>query len=150
MANTDVAALQKLRDLTGAGVMECKKVLEESAGNLDKALALIQERGLAKSEKRADRETGAGVIASYVHGGRIGVLVDLRAETDFVVRSEPFQQLAHELALQLSAVPAENVEEFLKTPYIRDDKKTVQDLVKDVIARVGENVRVNAISRLEI
>ena len=150
MANTDVATLQKLRDLTGAGVMECKKVLEEVKGDMEKAAALIRERGLVKLEKRADRETGAGVVTSYVHGGRIGVLVDLRAETDFVVRSEPFQQLAHELVLQLSAVPAANVEEFLATPYIRDDKRTVQDLVKDVIARVGENVRVNAIARLEI
>lgn len=130
--------------------MECKKVLEESGGDIEKATALIHERGLAKSEKRADRQTSAGVVAAYVHGGRIGVLVDLRAETDFVVHSEPFQALAHELTLQLSAVPAATVEEFLAQPYIRDDKRTVQDLVKDVIARVGENVQIGAISRLEI
>jgi elongation factor Ts len=142
--------IQKIREETGAGVMDCKKALEEAGGDMTKALILIKERGFAKAEKRVGRDTGAGIIMSYVHNGRIGALVDVRAETDFVVRSEPFQALAHELAMQVAAIPAENVEEFLKQPYIKDEKKTVEDLVKDVIARVGENVRVNAFSRLEL
>ena len=142
--------VQKLREETGAGVMECKKALDGAGGDMAKALAAIKASGFAKAAKREGRDTGAGVIMSYIHNGRIGALVDVRAETDFVVRSEPFQALAHELAMQIAAMPAENVEEFLKQPYIKDEKRTIEDLVKDVIARVGENVRVNAFSRLEL
>ena len=130
--------------------MECKRAFTDAKGDFEEAKKLIHERGLVKVEKRSGRETGAGLIESYVHNERIGVLVDVRAETDFVVRSEPFRALVHELAMQLAAMPAENVEAFLAQPYIRDETKTVHDLVKDVIARVGENVRVNGFSRLEI
>jgi elongation factor Ts len=150
MARNSVPDIQKLRDLTGAGVMECKKALAEAGGDFEKAKAIIHERGLVKVEKRADRETGAGLVESYVHNERIGVLVEVRAETDFVVRSEPFRHLAHELVLQISAMAPKNVEELLKQPYIKDESKTIDDLVKDVIARVGENVRVNKFYRIEI
>ncbi|OGZ02628.1 MAG: translation elongation factor Ts [Candidatus Liptonbacteria bacterium RIFCSPLOWO2_01_FULL_53_13] len=146
----DINTIQKLREVTGAGVMECKRAFTDAKGDFEEAKKLIHERGLVKVEKRSGRETGAGLIESYVHNERIGVLVDVRAETDFVVRSEPFRALVHELAMQLAAMPAENVEAFLAQPYIRDETKTVHDLVKDVIARVGENVRVNGFSRLEI
>jgi len=146
----NVETVQKLRELTGAGVMECKKALDESKGDFDAAVKIIHERGLVKVEKRADRETGAGLIKSYVHNERIGVLIDMRAETDFVVRSEPFRNLAQELVMQLAAVSAETVDEFLAQPYIRDESKTVSDLLKDVIARVGENVRVNKLYRIEL
>ena len=146
----DINTIQKLREVTGAGVMECKRAFTDAKGDFEEAKKLIHERGLVKVEKRSGRETGAGLIESYVHNERIGVLVDVRAETDFVVRSEPFRALVHELAMQLAAMPAENVEAFLVQPYIRDETKTVHDLVKDVIARVGENVRVNGFSRLEI
>jgi elongation factor Ts len=142
--------IQKLRDVTGAGVMECKKALDEAKGDFDQAIKIIQERGLAKMEKRADRETGAGMVHSYVHNGRIGVLVELRAETDFVVRSEPFQQLAKEVAMQISAVPAETVEELLAQPYIRDESKTVAALVQDVGSRTGENVKIAKFYRIEV
>ena len=147
---SDIDTIQKLREVTGAGVMECKRAFTDAKGDFEEAKKLIHERGLVKVEKRSGRETGAGLIESYVHNERIGVLVDVRAETDFVVRSEPFRALVHELAMQLAAMPAENVEVFLAQPYIRDETKTVHDLVKDVIARVGENVRVNGFSRLEI
>ena len=147
---SDIDTIQKLREVTGAGVMECKRAFTDAKGDFEEAKKLIHERGLVKVEKRSGRETGAGLIESYVHNERIGVLVDVRAETDFVVRSEPFRALVHELAMQLAAMPAENVEAFLAQPYIRDETKTVHDLVKDVIARVGENVRVNGFSRLEI
>lgn len=142
--------IQKLRETTGAGVMECKKVLEEAKGDFGRALEILKERGLAKMEKRAGREAGAGQIFSYIHGGRIGALVDLRAETDFVVRSEPFQKLAQELAMQVAAANPENVEELLKQPYIRDEKRAVQDLIQEVAVKVGENVKVGGFSRLEV
>lgn len=146
----EVNDIQKLREMTGAGVMECKRALEDAAHDLDAAVKLVHERGLTKVEKRAGRETGAGLIESYIHSERIGVLLDLRAETDFVVRSEPFRKLAHELAMQIAAMAPKDVAELLGQPYIKDEKKTVKDLVNEVIARVGENIRVNVFSRIEL
>ncbi len=148
----DISAgnIQKLRDLCGAGVMECKRALLDTEGDLDKALSLIRERGLGKVQKRAHRETGAGLIYAYVHGDRIGVLVDLRAETDFVVRSDPFRNLAKELAMQIAASAPAHVEELLKQAYIRDEARTIESLIQETIAQVGENIRVNNFSRLEL
>jgi elongation factor Ts len=146
----EIEIIQKLREVTGAGVMECKKALADAGGDFDRAKELIHERGLVKVEKRADRATGAGLIQTYVHNERIGVLLDLRAETDFVTRSDPFRELARELAMQIAAMAPETVEELLSQPYIRDESKTVGDLVKDVIAKVGENVRVNKFYRIEL
>lgn len=142
--------IQKLREKTGAGVIDCKKALEDAGGDFDKAIAIIQERGLSKVEKRAGRETKAGVVHSYVHNGRIGVLLNVHAETDFVVRSEPFQELTHELAMQIAAMAPANLEELLRQPYVKDDKRTVQDIVNDVIAKVGENVQIGNFYRIEI
>ena len=142
--------IQRLRESTGAGVMECKRALEDAKGDFDKATNLIRERGLQKVEKRSGRETGAGLIESYVHNERIGVLLDLRAETDFVVRSEPFRRLSHELVMQIAALAPQNIEELLKQPYIKDESRSVEDIIKDVIARVGENIRVNQFHRIEI
>lgn len=142
--------IQKLREITGAGVMECKRALEEVNGNFDEAIKIIHERGLAKVEKRADRSTGAGLIFSYVHNERIGVLIDLRAETDFVVKSDPFRQLVKELAMQIAAMAPQNIEELLNQPYIKDESKKVQDLINETIALVGENIKINNFARLEV
>jgi elongation factor Ts len=150
MATTITAeAVQKLRDMTGAGVMDCRKALIEADGDVEKAKKIIAEKGLAKVEKRAGRETGAGLVQSYVHNGRIGALVVLNAETDFVVRSEPFQELAHNLAMHIAAAAPKDVEELLAQPYVRDESRTVKDLVNDVIAKVGENVTITQFSRME-
>jgi len=146
----DISRLQELREKTGAGVMECKRALDESEGDFDGAMALIHERGIAKVEKRAGREAGAGLVKSYIHNERIGVLLDLRAETDFVVRSEPFRALAQELVMQIAATNPESVETLLAEPYIRDEARTVKDIVNDVIAKVGENIRVNKFFRMEV
>ena len=147
MSNVD--DVQKLRESTGAGVMEAKRALDESQGDFDKAVEILRAKGLEKVEKRSGREAGAGFIQSYVHNEHIGVLVDLRAETDFVVRSEPFRELAKEIALQIAAMGGSSVEEVLGQPYVKDPSKTIQDLVTDVISRVGENVKFNAFSRLD-
>ena len=143
-------AVQKLREMTSAGVMDCRKALIEADGDFDAAVKIIHEKGLSKMEKRAGRETGAGLVHSYVHNDRIGVLLDVRAETDFVVRSEPFQKLAHDLAMQISAMAPKDVEELLAQPYIKDDKMTVKDLITEVVAKVGENVTVNQFYRIEV
>ncbi|MDP3957378.1 MAG: elongation factor Ts, partial [bacterium] len=135
---------------TGAGVMDCRKALMEAGGDFEAAKKIIQKKGLSKVEKRAGRATGAGLVHSYVHNGRIGVIIELRAETDFVVRSEPFQKLAHELAMQVSATAPKDLNELLAQPYIRDESKMVKDLVNDVIAKVGENVSVGQFHRIEV
>lgn len=142
--------IRELREKTGAGVIDCKNALEESKGDFDKAVQIIQEKGLSKIEKRAGREAKAGIIHSYVHGGRIGVLVDVRAETDFVVRSEPFQELTHELAMQIAAMAPKDVAELLRQPYVKDEKRAVQDLVNDVSAKTGEKIQVNTFYRIEL
>jgi elongation factor Ts len=149
MKTNSTDAVQKLREATGAGVMDCHRALQEAKGDFDAAIKIIHEKGFSKVEKRADRETGAGMIHSYLHNGRIGVLVNLRAETDFVVRSDPFQELAHELAMQIAASAPKDVDELLAGPYIKDESRTVKDLINDVIAKTGEKVAIKEFSRLE-
>jgi elongation factor Ts len=142
-------AVQKLREMTSAGVMDCRKALIETNGDVDAAVKIIHEKGLAKVEKRADRETGAGLVESYVHNERIGVLLRLSAETDFVVRSEPFKALAHDLAMHIAAAAPKDVEELLAQPYIKDESRTIKDVIGEVIAKVGENVAVGEFYRVE-
>jgi len=142
-------SVQKLREATGVGVMDCYKALQEAGGDFDAAVKLIHEKGFSKVEKRADRETGAGLIQSYLHNGRIGVLLNLRAETDFVVRSDPFKNLAHELVMQIAASAPKDVAELLAQPYIKDESRTVKDLVNDVIVKTGENISIKEFSRME-
>lgn len=142
--------VKKLREKTGAGIMECKKALEDAKGNLEGAEDLIKERGLRKAGKKADRGTGAGFVKAYVHHDRVGVLLDIRAETDFVVKSEPFQELAQEVAMQVAAMNPEDTAELLKQPYVRDTGKTVENLIKGTIAKVGENISVERFCRYEV
>lgn len=142
--------IKKLRTMTGAGVMECKKVLGEANGDFDKAIAIIHEQGLARAEKRGGRSTGAGLLESYIHNERVGVLLELRCETDFVARNSLFRELAHNLAMQIAAMNPENIEKLLESPYIKDESLAVDDLVKQVIAKTGENIRIERFCRYEI
>ncbi|MEK7626783.1 MAG: translation elongation factor Ts [Patescibacteria group bacterium] len=140
----------KLRETTGAGVMECKRALEKAGGNLDKAVEFIHEAGLLKAESKKERKTGAGLIHTYIHNERVGVILEVRAETDFVVRSEPFKELAHNIVMQIAAMGPASVEELLKQPFIRDESKTIADMVKGVTAKVGENIKVEKFCRYEL
>ncbi|MDD4761740.1 MAG: translation elongation factor Ts [Candidatus Pacebacteria bacterium] len=142
--------LIKLREETGAGVMDCRAALNESGGDYKKAIEIIREKGLLKAEKREGRQTGAGWIDSYIHNERVGVLVELRTETDFVAKSEPFKKLTHELALQLAASEASSEEDFLSQPYIKDESKNVKDLISELVTKVGENVKLGKFYRVEI
>ncbi len=142
--------IQRLREQTGAGIMECKRALQDAGGDYAKAADLIRERGFLKAEKRADRATGAGLLEAYVHNGRVGVLLDLRAETDFVANSEPFRNLAHDIALQISAMDPADVSGLLAQPYVKDAGQTVDQVIKGVIARVGENIQVARFTRYEL
>ena len=154
--------IKTLREETGAGVMDCRSALEETDGNLDAAREILREKGLATAAKRADRTASQGLIESYIHGGRIGVLVDLRCETDFVARTEPFKELAHDIAMQVAsmqpaAVSADQLDEkdedavaLLDQPFIRDANQTIADRINDVIASVGEKIEVARFIRYEV
>ncbi len=143
--------LKKLRAETSAGVSDCRQALEDAEGNYEKAKKLITERGLEKAAKKEGKETSQGLVASYVHAtGKVGVLVELRCETDFVARTDEFKNLAHEMALQITAMNPENVESLLASAYIRDAGKSMADLVKLTIAKVGENITVARFTRMQL
>lgn len=160
------SAVKELREKTGAGVLECRNVLQEAAGNVERAMHLLKERGLAKAEKKVGRSTGQGLIEAYVHpGGRVGALVEVNCETDFVARTPEFRQLAHEMALQVVAASPQFVSRdempagadlnsqeacLLEQPFIKDPGKSVKDLITETIAKVGENIRVKRFSRFEL
>src|SRR3972149_8739375 len=137
--NSDVI---KLRELTGAGVMDCKRALAEASGDMEKAKAFIMERGVAIAEKKAGRKPGPGILESYVHNNRVVVLLELRCETDFVVHSDPFKELSHNLVMHIAAMDPVSPEELLKQVFIKDPSLTIEQLVKGVIAKVGENIEV--------
>lgn len=142
--------IKKLRKTTGAGMMKCKKALTESGGDFDKAVQIIQEIGLVIAEKKSERKTGAGLLKSYIHNERVGVLLELRTETDFVARSEPFRALAHELAMQIAAMEPKDVDNLLDQAYIKDETISVNDLIKATVAKVGENIKVERFCRYEL
>jgi len=185
--------IKQLREQTGAGILDCRKALEQNNGDMQKALDFLREKGLAMAAKRADRQASEGVVELYAHGnGRVGVMVELNCETDFVGRSEAFRNLAHELALQIAFsnpeyirdedIPADVLEKemaiatarareegkpeaiipriaegylnkfkdehvLLRQPYIRDDKMTVQQLVNQTVASLGEKVVIRRMVR---
>ncbi len=142
--------LKKLRAETSAGVSDCRQALEDAAGDYEKAKKLVMERSTAKAEKKADRQTGSGLVESYVHGGRVGVVVELRCETDFVARTDEFKHLAHEVALQVAAMNPKDAKELLESAYIRDPKLTIGALVKQTIGKLGENITLGRFSRLAL
>lgn len=158
--------VKELREKSGAGVMEAKRALEEAAGDMKKAVDIIRERGIAAAAKRSERETSQGVVESYIHaGGRIGVLVEVSCETDFVANTADFRQLARDVAMQIAAMnPAViNVEDrtpelegtdaevvLVAQPFIRDSSRTIGELVRDTVAKTGENVRIKRFVRYEL
>ena len=151
MKKIDSKEVQRLRAETNAGVMDAKRALEDTQGDYEKAKSLLKERGLARVAKKADREQKEGAIASYIHaGGRVGALVEIASETDFVARSEEFQKLALEVAMQVAAMAPADIDELLTQSYIREPSKTINDLVTTLAAAVGENVSVRRIQRFAL
>jgi elongation factor Ts len=143
--------VKRLREETGAGVMDCKRALDEAKGDFERAKTLIKERGLAKAKQKSDRQAKEGVVEAYVHaGGRIGALVELSSETDFVARNPDFRGLAKEIAMQVAAMDPKNVDELLEQAYIRDASKTIGELVTRIAATTGENVRVRRFMRFQL
>jgi len=187
--------VKELREATGAGMMDCKNALVETNGNVDEAVKYLREKGIAKAAKKMDRLASEGIIASYIHGGRIGVIVEINSETDFVAKNEEFQEFGRDIAMQVAAsnpkyvkreeVPQEAIEaekEILKNqalnegkpekiiekmvegrinkfykevclleqPFIKDPDKTVDDLLKEKISKIGENLSIRRFSRFEV
>lgn len=137
------ADIKKLREETGAGVMDVKKALDEAKGDFSKAKELIKKRGLAKAAKKADRETKEGFVGVYQHTtGKVAAMVSLLCETDFVARNEEFTTLAREIAMQVASMQPKSVDDLLQQDYIRDASVTVDELVKQLAGKLGENVQV--------
>jgi elongation factor Ts len=144
----DIAAL---RAETGAGVMDCKEALTKANGNKEKALEVLKAMGKDKAKKRADHITKQGLIEAYIHkGSRIGALVEVACETDFVAKTDDFKKLAHNIAMQITSMDPKNIQELLMQPFIFDDKKTVSDLVEEVTAKTGEKCEVKRFTRFEL
>jgi elongation factor Ts len=151
MAKIKTGDIKKLREETGAGVMDCRMALMEAKGDFDKAKKWLDKKGTATAKKKASRATNAGFIDSYVHaGGQVGVLVKLVCETDFVARNKDFQNLAHEIAMQAAAMNPKDVKELLEQDYIRDPKIKVKDLLKQTIGKIKENIKIETFKRLEV
>ncbi|HET6383002.1 MAG TPA: translation elongation factor Ts [Armatimonadota bacterium] len=190
------AQVKELRERTGAGMMNCKKALEDSGGDMDRAITILKEQGIALAGKRATREAGQGIVEAYIHaGGKVGVLVELDCETDFVAKTDEFKLLAREIGMQVAAmspeyvspdeVPTDRLEEekrifrqraleegkpehavdkivdgrvekflsqicLLNQAYVRDDKRTVGDLVSEATAKLGERVVVRRFARYQV
>lgn len=188
--------VKELREITGAGMMDCKKALEECSGDIEKAIDFLRKKGITDATKKAGRVAQEGLVEAYIHlGGKIGVLVEVNCETDFVARTDEFKSLTKDIAMQIAAyspkyvkreeVPAQVIEEekeifknqalnegkpenvidrivegriekyyaeicLLEQPYVRDDKKKVEEVIKEKIALLGENIEVNRFCRFEV
>jgi len=169
MTKTNITAemVKELRNATGAGIMDCKRALQDADGDMTKAAEALQKQGLAKAEKRSQREAKNGLIDVYIHGGRMGALVEINCESDFVARTEDFKALAQDIAMQVTAtdprfVNAEDIPEeiradvdpaeicLLSQPFIRDPQRSIQDIITEVIAKTGENIKVRRFARFEL
>jgi elongation factor Ts len=163
-----VDTIKELRAQTGAGIMDCKRALEQADGDVKEAEEILKQEGIASASKKAERTTNQGLIESYLHsGGRIGALVEVNCETDFVARTPDFRSLAHDLAMQVAAmspvyidgddIPEDKKEELnpqeaclMQQPFIKDPTKTIQDLVKETVGKLGENVRIRKFARFSL
>lgn len=147
----DIKLVKQLREETQASVGEVNQVLAEAKGDIKRAKEILAKKGFEAAAKKAERITEQGTIEAYVHGGgKIGVLVELLCETDFVARTDEFKALAHEIALQVSAMNPKDADELMKQEYIRDASKKIEDLVKETIAKLGENIVVKRFERFAI
>lgn len=147
----NIEQLKKLREETQASIADCRQALEETNGDYQKAREWITKRGLERAGKKAERETSQGLIEAYIHqSGRVGAMVEILCETDFVARTDEFKKLAKEVGMQVAAMNPADVDALLKQEYIRDTSKTIDDLVKETIAKLGENINIKRIERFEI
>lgn len=147
MANYTTQDIVELREVTGMGMMDVKKALEEACGDKAKALELLKEKGAKIMDKKSERTAGEGLVEAYVHGGRIGVLLEVNCETDFVARSNSFKEFTHDLALQISSMAPASVDELLEQAWIKDSKLTIADYLRDVTSKLGEKIVIARFTR---
>lgn len=196
MAKVDIKLIQELRERTGMGMLDCKKALEETGGDVEKAIEILRKKGAAVAKKRSDKDTAEGIVHAYIHpGSKIGVLIELNCETDFVAKTEDMTKLANNICMQIAAqkplyISPENVDAnyiekersirkeqlkesgkpenvldkivegqinklyseicLLKQAYIKDDKKTIEEVLQETIGKTGENIKINRFERFEI
>ncbi len=150
MTDISVDEIKRLRELTGVGITDAKAALIEAGGDFDKALAAMRKKGLTKAEKRGEREARAGLIGSYNHDGRIGVLVEVNCETDFVAKTDEFKELVKDLAMHIAASDPKDEAELLEQPFVKNPDQTVGDIVKEANAKLGENIVVRRFSRIAL
>jgi elongation factor Ts len=147
----DLKAVKKLRDATSASIADVRRALDAANGDEKKALEWLKKRASEIAAKKADRETGEGLIEAYIHGGgKVGVLIELLCETDFVAKTDEFKHLAKEVAMQVAAMNPKDVETLLKQEYIRDSSQTIEQFVKSVIGKLGENITIKRFTRFEL
>ena len=145
-----VDQIKKLREETGAGIADCREALEETKGDIAKAKDVLKQKGLDKAASKSEREVKNGVVETYSHGGRVGVLVEVLCETDFVAKTEDFKNLAHELALQIASMKPDSVEELMSQEYIRDSSQTISGLIHATVAKLGENIQIGRFERVAL
>lgn len=144
-----VDQIKKLREETGAGIMDVRKALTESKGDIKAAKTWLEKKGMKRAADKAERNTEEGYVFAYAHfNGKVGALVKLACETDFVAKTQDFQNLGRELAMQVASMKPASVPEFLKQDYLRDSSKTIEVLIKGVSGKTGENVKIIAIASL--
>ncbi len=142
--------IKKLRGETGAGIADCRGALEQTQGDMEKAKEILKKKGLDKAFQKKEREVKAGLVEVYSHNGKVGVLVELLCETDFVAKTEDFKNLAHELSLQVASMNPSSVEELLSQEYIRDNSVIIDQLIKSVVGKLGENIQVGRFERIAL
>jgi len=148
MVNID--QIKQLRQETLVSISECKKALEETEGDFEKAKEILKKWGKELAGKKAERDVSLGIVESYIHPNkRVGAMVELCCETDFVARSEDFKKLAHELCLQITAMNPEE-DSLVSQPWVKDETKTIKDLINEYIAKLGENIVVKKFVRFNI
>lgn len=151
MSKANIETIKELRDITGLSFREIKEALEEAGGDKVRAIEVLKAHGVALAQKKSARLTQEGIVKAYIHAtGKIGALVELLCETDFVARNPLFTELAHELAMHIAAMNPADVEQLLEQPYIKDEDMTVRDLITQYIAKLGENIKVGRFCRLQV
>ncbi|OGE32194.1 translation elongation factor Ts [Candidatus Daviesbacteria bacterium RIFCSPHIGHO2_01_FULL_44_29] len=145
-----IEEIKKLRGETGAGIADCREALSEADGDMTKAKEILQKKGLDKASSKSDREVKAGVVETYSHSGRIGVIVEVLCETDFVAKTEDFKTLAHEVAMQIASMNPRDTSELMEQEYIRDSSQKISGLVKTAVSKLGENIQIGKFSRIAL
>lgn len=148
---SNLEQIKKIRELLGSGIVETKKALDEAGGDEKKAIEIIKKNSQSKAAKKSDREAGEGVVISYIHpNNKLGAIIKLYCESDFVAKNEDFLNLAKDIAMHISAMNPENNDSLLAQPFVKNPEQTVNDLINEKIAKIGENIRMGEFFRVEL